>query len=100
MMAENTPTVDFLIRLRKIDKQGMTLRDTLLLYIVLGNPGMSGLDLGKAIGFGHRSSIDSNIRRMIRLGMIEDHRERHARAIPNNLHATEAGKAFWESIKP
>lgn len=99
-MNESNPTVEFLIRLRKIDKQGITLRDTLMLYMVIGNPGITGLDLGKAVGFGHRSSVDSNIRRLIRLGLIEDRRERFGQAIPNDLHITSKGMEFWNSIKP
>lgn len=99
-MAETNPAIEFLIRLRKIDKQGITVRDTLMLYILIGNPGMTGLDLGKAVGFGHRSSVDSNIRRLLRHGLIEDRRERFGQAIPNDLHITPKGMEFWNSIKP
>jgi DNA-binding MarR family transcriptional regulator len=100
MIETSSPTVGFLIRLRKIDKQGLTLRDTLMLYAIISNPGMAGLDLGKAIGMEHRSSVDSNIRRLIRQGMIEDRRVKHGRAIPNDLHITAKGMEFWNSIKP
>lgn len=99
-MGESNPAIEFLIRLRKIDKQGITVRDTLMLYILIGNPGMTGLDLGKATGFGNRSSVDSNIRRLIRHGLIEDRRERFGQAIPNDLHITPKGMEFWNSIKP
>ena len=56
-----------------------------MLYAIISNPGMAGLDLGKAIGMEHRSSVDSNIRRLIRQGMIEDRREREGRAIPTTF---------------
>jgi DNA-binding MarR family transcriptional regulator len=95
-----SPTADFLVRLRKIDKQVLTMRDVLVLYAVLRSPGISGVEISKKLGFPNRSSISSNVTRLIREGYIEDHREERRKANPTMLHATAAGRAFWDEIKP
>lgn len=92
--------VGFLVRLRKIDKHALTSRDVLVLYTVMENPGISGVEISTKLGFENRSSISSNVTRLIRDGYIEDHREQRRKANPALLHATPAGRAFWDEIKP
>lgn len=101
MKKEISPSVtDFLVRLRKIDKHGLTVRDILVLFAVMERPGASGLDIANKLGIKDRSAISSNLSRLGRQGFIEDRREEQGRAIPAILHALPAGVAFWDEIKP
>lgn len=100
MTDSTSPTVTFLIRLKKIDDAGLMLRDVLVLYTVIANPGINGNDVTKAIGVQDRSSLQSAFHRLERLGMIEDRRERVSKAVPTIFYATPAGTAFWEDIRP
>jgi DNA-binding MarR family transcriptional regulator len=93
-------TVDFLVRLRRIDKRTLTVRDVLVLYTVIENPGIAGNEIAVKLGLENRSSIASNLQRLIREGYIEDHREVRRKANPAVLHALPAGRALWEEIKP
>lgn len=95
-----SPTVDFLVRLRKTDQRQLTSRDVLVLYTVICNPGTSGVEIATKLGFENRSSISSNVNRLIRDGYLEDHRAQRRKANPAVLHATPAGCAFWDEIKP
>jgi DNA-binding MarR family transcriptional regulator len=91
---------DFLVRLRKIDLRGLTVRDVLVLYVVIGSPGCSGIEVSSKLGIKDRSAIASNIWRLIREGYIEDRREEMRKAIPAVLHPLTAGVEFWDEIKP
>jgi DNA-binding MarR family transcriptional regulator len=91
---------EFLVRLRKIDKHALTVRDVLVLYVVIENPGIAGNEITNKLGLENRSSISSNILRLIREGYIEDHREVRRKANPAILHALPKGLAFWNDIKP
>lgn len=93
-------TEAFLVRLRKIDKHGLTIRDPIILYAIMVSPGISGIELTKKIGLKDRSSVALNIQRLIRCGFIEDRREMARKASPAQLHALPAGVAFWDEIKP
>lgn len=93
-------TVDFLVRLRKIDKHTLTVRDVLVLYAIIENPGMAGNEVSAKLGLDNRSSIASNLQRLQREGYIEDHRKVRRKANPAVLHALPAGIALWDEIKP
>lgn len=93
-------TINFLVRLRKIDKHTLTVRDVLVLFVVIENPGIAGNEIAIKLGLENRSSIASNLQRLIREGYIEDHREVRRKANPAILHVLPAGMAFWEEIKP
>jgi DNA-binding MarR family transcriptional regulator len=91
---------DFLVQLRKIDLRSLTVRDVLVLYVVMKSPGLSGVDVANKLGIADRSSIASNIQRLEREGYIEDRRIERRKAIPAVLHIKPAGVAFWDEIKP
>jgi DNA-binding MarR family transcriptional regulator len=93
-------TLEFLVKLRKIDKRTLTVRDVLVLYAVIENPGIAGMDVATKLGFRDRSSIASNVQRLEREGYIEDRREVHRKAIPALLHPLPAGIEFCNEIKP
>lgn len=93
-------TADFLVRLRKIDKHGLTHRDVIILYTIIRHPGISGVEIADKIGLKNRSSVALNITRLIRCGFIEDRREMARKASPAVLHALAPGVAFWDEIKP
>lgn len=102
MTVPDIPTVvlDFLIRLGKIDKRKLTVRDILILYTIIRNPGIAGNDLAAKLGIGNRSGIAGQIMRLERGGYIEDHRLERRKANPTLLHVTQRGLDFWEEIKP
>lgn len=91
---------DFLVRLRKIDLHGLSHRDVIILYTIIRNPGISGMEIVDKIGLKNRSNVTLNIARLIRCNFIEDRREAARKANPAMLHALPAGVAFWDEIKP
>lgn len=93
-------TVDFLVRLHRIDKRTLTCRDVLVLYTVIESPGISGKEISTKLGLDNRSAIASNITRLIREGYIEDKREQRRKANPAILHVLPLGMEFWDDIKP
>ena len=96
-----TPTVELLLRLRKIDKSGLTARDVLLLCTIISNPGINGWDAGRKIGLAERSSVTFGMNRLIKHGFIEDRREQNlaGKGVPNRLYALPAGIEFWNELK-
>lgn len=98
--ASRNVTVDFLVNLRKIDKRSLTVRDILILYVVIENPGISGIDITKKLGIKDRSAIASNLHRLERENYLEDRRETRTKAVPTILHALPKGLALWDEIKP
>lgn len=99
-MIKYSPTVTFLMILKKMDKARLTVRDALVIYIVMTDPGIDGLGVAKKLNFEHRSSVTSNVARLILEGLIEDRREKRGQAISSILHITDKGRAFWDDIKP
>jgi DNA-binding MarR family transcriptional regulator len=93
-------TSDFLIRLRKVDRRGLTVRDVLVLYYIIGHPGCSGIEITNKLGYTDRSAVASNLLRLEREGYITDHREVRSKANPAILHSTPRGVEFWGEIKP
>lgn len=91
---------DFLVRLRKIDRRGLTAKDVLVLFCIMNNPGCSGIDVSTKLGIKDRSSIASNIHRLERHCFIEDRRKEFRKAVPAILHALTGGVEFWNEIKP
>lgn len=101
MSQQMLPNVqDFLVRLRKIDKQGLTARDVLVLYAIICQPGMSGREVAHKLGIVDQSYISSHLHRLERAGFIEDRREARVKANPAIFHVLPAGTEFWEAIKP
>lgn len=93
-------TPGFLMRLHKIDRHGLTVRDILVLYAIMRTPGASGLDIATKLGIKDRSAISSNLARLERQDFIEDRREERTKAVPALLHVLPAGLEFWDEIKP
>lgn len=93
-------TLDFLVKLRRIDQRTLTVRDVLVLYAVKENPGIDGVSLAHKLGLPDRSSIASNVHRLEREGYIEDRREQHRKANPAIFHVLPKGLEFWDEIKP
>ena len=100
MTNEYSPTVDFLIRLKKLDRAGLTVRDALVLYTIIHNPGISGVHIADMVGAGNRSNIAFNVQRLAREGFIEDRRQQVGKAHPTMFHVLPAGLKFWNDLKP
>lgn len=101
-MTNTSPVVDFLVRLRRIDQTGLKARDILILYTVISNPGISGIDITHKLGYGERSHIQSALYRLCDLGYMEDRRspERRRKANPAMFHPLPAGIELWERLRP
>jgi len=95
-----SPSVKFLLSLRKIDREGITARDVLILYTVMSTPGCNGKDILRALMIKDRSSIQLCLLRLIAHGLIEDHRTDVRKSIPVCLHITPLGLEFWNDLKP
>lgn len=93
-------TADFLVRLRKVDKRGLTVRDVLILYVIITCPGCSGIEVTNKLGLPDRSAVASNLLRLEREGYTVDRREVRSKANPAILHPTQRGLDFWNEIKP
>lgn len=99
----NSPVIEFLMRLRKMDSLAITARDVLLLYTIIANPGIHGKDAAHKIsGTLERSGIHFGLARLMRMGFIEDRRpaSEARRARPSAFHALPAGIEFWNELKP
>lgn len=99
MTQEFSLTVGMLVRFRKIDKAGLTVRDMLLLYAIISNPSVNGWEAAKLIGIPDRSSVQLCLARLMKRGFIEDRRDAEAKGVPNILHPLPAGIEFWNEIK-
>ncbi len=99
-MTEISPTVDFMARLRKIDKSGLKVRDTMVLWVIAREHGVMGKEVATKLGFPSRSHIQDGIRRLMDIGYIEDRRPHRNQQTPNELYATEAGNSFLAEIVP
>jgi DNA-binding MarR family transcriptional regulator len=97
-MTERKDLVDFMIRLRKIDKRHLTQRDFLLLWCIRENPGIEGIGITAKFGFKSRSMIQTNLARLEREGYIEDRRKTHSRTVPCIFHLTPKGEELWKDI--
>lgn len=97
-MTSKPEIVTFMVRLHKIVRAGLRARDAMLLYTIMVNPGVNGKDLGRKLGIPERSHIDFGIKRLIRVGFVEDRREEVRKANPNLLYVTPAGSAFWDDL--
>lgn len=93
-------TADFLVKLRKVDKRGLTVRDVLVLYVIITHPGCSGIEVTNKLGLPDRSAVASNLLRLEREGYTTDHREVRSKANPAILHPLPKGIEFWDEIKP
>lgn len=100
MSDQLSPAAHFLVKLRKIDKRTLTARDVLILYTIIQQPGISGIDISTKLGLSDRSAVASNLLRLEREGYIVDHREVRSKANAAILHATKHGLEFWEELKP
>lgn len=95
-----SPTVDFLMRMKYMDQNFVTPRDVMCLYVIITKPGLSRQDLCDAIGLNAISNVFSNINRLMRWGYIEDRRKVVRQSCPSMLHPLPAGIEFWENIRP
>lgn len=82
----------------RIDRRGLTVRDMLVMWVIITKPGCMGTEVANKLGLPERSSVQTNIDRLIREKLIEDRRKEIKKMFPNQLYITDAGKAFWEAV--
>lgn len=100
MSDQLSPAAHFLVRLRKMDKRSLTVRDVLILYAIIQRPGSSGIEISTKLGLSDRSAVATNLLRLEREGYVVDHREVRSKANAAILHPTQRGLDFWDEIKP
>lgn len=88
----------FFVRLRKIERAGLTHRDFVMLYLIGQQPGIMGNEICKTLGYPSRSNIQDNMARLARLGFAEDRRTGGRIREPNDWHITAAGEALIEDV--
>lgn len=96
------PTVDFMIRLKKIDRSGLKVRDVIVLWFIAREPGMMGRELSDKLGFQYRSHIQDGLQRLMTRKFIEDRRpvDGNLQQTPNDFHILPAGEEFLAEIVP
>lgn len=99
-MTETTlkPSVEFMARLRKIDRSGLKVRDVIILWAIRENPGMMGRELSTKIGLESRSCAQDGLQRLMRRGLIEDRRLTFDQRTPNDFHILPAGREYLEGL--
>jgi len=95
MESHVTTLLGFLARL---DNSKLTPRDIRIMAGIERAPGCCGNDLVVALRLPSRSSVQANIPKLIRRGMIDDLRAREGSAIPSRLFLTEEGKRFLQEM--
>jgi DNA-binding MarR family transcriptional regulator len=95
-----TGTVDFMLRLKKIDAGGHSVRDVFVLWAVKQEPGLMGRELAHKLGYKTRSNVQNRIGHLIQAGLLEDRRVRKSNLTPNDLHITPAGEQFLRDVVP
>lgn len=95
-----TAQIDFLVRLRKLDRLRITPRDVIILWVIREIPGCMGRELSTKVGAPSRSSIQGAIPRLIKRGLLEDRRIKLTNLTPNDLYITDAGRAFLNEMVP
>lgn len=92
------PTVEFMVKLRIIDRSGLKVRDVIVLWAVREQPGMMGRELAMKIGLESRSNVQDQMARLIARGLIEDRRPTKDQQTPNDLHILDAGRQFLAGL--
>lgn len=104
MIEHKIPAVDFMVRLKLMDRSLVTTRDAICLWAIKSNPGTAGRELALKLGYAARSSIEFNVARLVRLGYIQDRRENvdplKPRLTPNSFYITPDGDAFLDELLP
>lgn len=95
-----TEVETFIERILEADRAGLKTRDIAILYHVIQTPGLCGLDITRRLSCVNRSSAQSHFPRLIRLGFVEDRREREASAVPSRFYITAKGLELWRKIAP
>lgn len=93
-------TKDFLIRLRRIDRQGLKVRDILVLWAISREAGMMGREVAMKLGYKSRSNIQDGVKRLLIVEFIEDRRPYKNQMTPNDLHILPAGEKFLADVVP
>lgn len=99
-MTADSPMLAFMVRLRKIDNAKLVTRDVLILWAVRATPGMMGRELAMQLGYKSRSNVQEHVKRLCRLGFVEDRRVKLDNRTPNDLYITPAGEALLAEIVP
>lgn len=96
-----TTTFAFLVRLLKMHKIGMRPREVVILYTIIANPGISGIDIARKLGIPERSHIQHALGILEKHGLVEDRRPEKDRrkANPAKFHPLPAGETLWNDLK-
>lgn len=93
-----TATTDFMLKLRRIDDMKVIARDVLILWACRAKPGMMGMELALSLGYASRSVVQTRIRILCEMGLLDDRRKIRGPKTPNDLHITAAGSKFLDEL--
>lgn len=93
-------TMDFFVRLRRIDDLNLKPRDIMVLWSVARSPGSMGQEIAKKLGYPTRSNIQDGIRRLLSGGYMEDRRKVANQHTPSQYHLLPPGAALLDEIVP
>lgn len=95
-----TATIDFMVRLKKIDNAALTSRCVMVMWALKTEGGMMGQELAHKLGYKTRSNVQDSIKTLIAAGYIEDRRVKRNNQTPNDLWLLPKGEQFLADIVP
>jgi DNA-binding MarR family transcriptional regulator len=82
----------------RLDASGLTVREALVLYVIIKRPGIAGADIASALALNSRSRIQYILERLERNKHIENRQQHRKRGVPGIFHATTKGRLLWAEI--
>lgn len=93
-------TIDFLLRLKKLDGTSLSPRCIIVLWALKVEGGQMGQELAHKLGYKTRSNLQDTIRTLINEGYIEDRRVKMNNQTPNDLWILPKGEQFLADVVP
>lgn len=90
--------LDTVSRLYKLDKSHFSPRDILVLYVIKNRPGINGVEIMQTLNLPTHSCVQSNLRRLIKKKLMEDHRSEARKATSASYHLTAEGEKLLDEI--
>lgn len=90
--------IRFVKNLHLLDRADFRVRDMVILFAIIHNPGISITGIRERVGYEFNTYIYRPVRRLMKRGLIEDRRPVVAKSRECDFHATEKGIAFFDSL--
>lgn len=95
-----TNTIEFMLKLRRIEDAGLITRDVQILWACRARPGMMGRELQLMLAYASRSLLQVRLRILEENGLLEDRRAKDGKRqrAPNRLFITPPGEQFLDKL--